>query len=64
MKGPPARVHFSRLSDLYPRRALWRAADMSLSDRERAGASEVFSLTVVAEILTIAQIYSERAGDS
>ena len=58
MKGPPVRVHFSRLSDPYPRRALPRAADMSLSDRERAGASEAFFLTVVAGLTTI-RVYRE-----
>ena len=48
IKGPPGRVQFSRLSDPYPRRAVLRAEDMSLSDRDQAGAFEAISITFLS----------------
>jgi len=40
------RVQLGRLTDRYPRRAVRRDADMSVSDRERAGAFWDFSVAV------------------
>jgi hypothetical protein len=38
IKGPPGRVYCSRLIDPYSARAVGRAPNMSVSDRDRAGA--------------------------